>query len=140
MNKKKVKLILVPIVTVSLLGILILSEVRKVNVGVQAVNYMYNYKTLDILAENQDKLKSITTEEMYKKLSPTSVDKVLSTYLKFKKSSVEVEVIKNNKGYVYYTLHTDSLSSGRNFIFIYETDWLGRINYAIEMEGAIFNE
>lgn len=107
-------------------------------VGVEAVNYLYNFKSVDELSENDEKLKEITTEEAYTALTVTNADKALNTYLKFKNNSVEVEIISSGRGKVVYTLHSDSLSDGRKFIFLYDVNFFGKITNAEEFEAIPF--
>lgn len=106
--------------------------------GVEAVNYLYNFNTVDDLDENDKKLKDITTKSAYESLTVTNSDKALNTYLKFKDNAVEVEILSSGPGKVVYTLHSDSLSDGRKFIFLYEVSFFGKITSAEEFEAIPF--
>lgn len=107
-------------------------------VGVQAVEALYQFNTLEQLESNLPKLKSLTTEEIYNRIAVTNSDKALNVYLKFKKNPVKVEILDKKPGYVLYTLDTGSLSSGRIFLFSYELNWKGEICSVREMECIDF--
>ena len=108
------------------------------SLGIDAVNYLYNFKTIDDLDKNDKKLKDITTESAYESLTVTNSDKALNTYLKFKDNAVSVEILSSGPGKVVYTLHSDSLSDGRKFIFLYEVNLFGKIANAQEFEAIPF--
>lgn len=114
------------------------------SVGVKAVNYLYNFTNLEQIEKQLDDLKSITTESVYDKIAIVNANKALNTYLKFggkKDGDVmesKVEIINSQPGLVHYTIHSDALSEGRQFLFIYKVNWFGKISYVNEMEGIGF--
>lgn len=108
------------------------------SIGVKAVMSMYNFKDVQQLENNLNTLKDVTTDEVYEYLAVTNTDKSLNTYLKFKQESVEVEILESRPGTVLYTLHSNSLSDGRKFLFTYDLNYLGKIKYAREMECIDF--
>lgn len=138
---------LVPIIITTLVCLLLLGGVllclkyevfTNGSLGVEAVNYLYNFNSVDDLDKNDKKLKDITTESAYESLTVTNSDKALNTYLKFKDNAVEVEILSSGPGKVVYTLHSDSLSDGRKFIFLYEVNLFGKITSAQEFEAIPF--
>lgn len=138
---------LVPIIITTLVCLLLLGWVllclkyevfTNGSLGVEAVNYLYNFNSVDDLDKNDKKLKDITTESAYESLTVTNSDKALNTYLKFKDNAVEVEILSSGPGKVVYTLHSDSLSDGRKFIFLYEVNLFGKITSAQEFEAIPF--
>lgn len=108
------------------------------SVGEKAVMALYDFKDINELEDQLGDLKRITTESVYNKIAVINADKALNTYLKMHKNPVKVEIIDKQPGIVHYTLHTDSLSDGRQFLFIYKVNWLGKICYVNEMEGIGF--
>lgn len=109
-------------------------------IGVKAVNYLYDFSSIDDLEGNLSKLADVVTEDVYKDVAVTNSDKALNTYLKFKKNPVTVSIIDSKPGFVLYTLDTNSLSSGRKFIFSYTVNWMGKIDSVREMEAIDFYE
>lgn len=127
------------LVTLGVMLFLIKTElISQGSIGVDAVNYLYNYKTIEQLAKQDESLKEIVTDDVYKYLTVTNYDKSLNVYLKFKQCEVEVEILSSSPGKVVYTLHTDALSDGRKFIFLYDVNWFGKICNVQEFEGIPF--
>lgn len=112
--------------------------VEKDNIGELAVNYLYNFSTIAELDANMDKLKQITTEQVYAQLTVDNVDRALSTYLKFKNEPSYVKVSKATQNYVSYSLQTKNIASTRKFIFLYETNQKGKISSVREVEAIDF--
>jgi predicted hydrocarbon binding protein len=116
-----------------ILGIPSKSEMKE-NVGVLAVKYMYQFGDVDELDNNMEALKVITSEEVYSNLTIDNTDKALRVYLKFNNNPVIVNVEDIGKDYVVYSLHTESISSFRKFVFFFETGKGGKIVKAREGE------
>lgn len=113
-------------------------RLQKANTGVKAVELMYDFKTAYELNDQMSELKKITTTDIYRELTIDNADRTLNTYLKFKNKPVEVEIIKSTDNYVLYRLNTEVITTNRKFMFVFDTDWLGRINYVREMEVIDF--
>lgn len=113
-------------------------RLQKANTGVKAVELMYDFKTAYDLNDQMTELKKITTTDIYRELTIDNADRTLNTYLKFKNKPVEVEIIKSTDNYVLYRLNTEVITTNRKFMFVFDTDWLGRINYVREMEVIDF--
>lgn len=123
--------------TLSVVGLSIhLNKMKKL--GVEAVNYMYNFSDVKELDANMPKLESITTKEVYSGLTIDNMDRALNTYIKFKNVPCKVRVLKNTHNYVLYTLDTDALSSGRKFLFLFDVNKAGKISYVREVEAIDF--
>lgn len=145
---KHLKMILI---TISITVIVILSiVVTKLynnyknlgNAGEKCVMYLYNFNDLSELQSNDAKLKDLCTDEVYKKLTATNVEKSLSSYLKFKGKSTEVVILdsvkSSNGGYVVYSLKNENITQTRKFLFLYEIS-KGKISKVREMEGIDFS-
>lgn len=135
-------ILLITIVCVTIATYFYLQQ-DKQSLGNRAVMYMYDFDSIEDLGEQMIDLEKITTATTFNKIAANNSDKALNTYLKFKQSAVNVEILSEDSsstgGYVLYTLHTDSISAGRKFAFIYEIDG-GKISYAREMECIDFYE
>lgn len=94
------------------------------DLGVKAVVLMYEFEKIEDLAGQDAELKGITTDTAYNYLTVTDSDRALNTYLKFKKKSCSVRIVRSNfsksGGSVVYTLDSVSVSNGRTFSFIYD--------------------
>ena len=111
------------------------------NIGKQTVALMYDFSDANELKQNDSKLKEITTEETYTKLTATNEDRALRTYLKLSSGS-KVEFIKSvatsNGGYVLYTIKSSRLSDGRKFLFLYDLEG-DKVSNVREMECIDFD-
>ncbi|WP_304427986.1 hypothetical protein [uncultured Clostridium sp.] len=136
-NKSKFKYYAITIATASVLGIGIVLgaiQLQKTSIGEKAVMLMYDFEDAYDLDSHMKDLKRITTKEVYNELTINNADRTLNTYLKFKDNSVDVEIIKSTRNYILYRLNTESLTTNRKFMFTFDTDIWGKINYVREME------
>lgn len=106
--------------------------------GEEVVKLLYDFRKIDDLAKQDEKVKSLLTEEVYKELTVRDAERALNTYLKFKQNPCSVEILEKRPGTIIYTLNTNSLSAGRVFIFTYDVNIWGKICYARELEGIDF--
>lgn len=113
-------------------------QLQKKAIGEKAVMLMYNFSDAYELDSHMKDLRKITTKEIYNELTINNSDRTLNTYLKFKDNSVDVEIIKSTRDYVLYRLNTESLTTNRKFMFTFDTDIWGRINYVREVEVIDF--
>lgn len=137
-SKKLLYVILVAVIFLSFLlsRALYISYIR--SVGVKTVMTLYNFDTVTELNSNMDTLSNLCTSDVYNTLTIDNIERTLNTYLKFKQDAVKVEVLESNTNYVLYTLHTKSLSVGRKFMFVYTTDFFGKISKVSEYEVIPF--
>lgn len=143
MSFKKITYVVSSMVAISVLMAFILGCIKfevfsQGSTGVKAVMAMYDFKDVEDLESNLEDLEKITTQKVYEYLAVTNTDKSLNTYLKFKQEPVEVEILESRPGTIIYTLHSNSLSDGRKFLFTYDLNYLGKIKYAREMECIDF--
>lgn len=132
-------LILVCFTTIGINGWL--KETKRVSahvVGVQAVGYLYNFSNLEELDRNMEKLRKITTEEVYEQLTIDNTNRALSTYLKFKGKPSYVTIDDQTNSYVSYHLKTAEVASSRKFIFMYNVNSSGLIDKVREVEAIDF--
>lgn len=142
----RIKTVIIGIVTILVLGLGItaFTYYKSIeNIGIKTLEYLYNFKDVYDLAEQDELLKEITTEEAYKYLTVTDSDKALNTYLKFKEDPVNIKVVESYSGlkggYVIYNIENINIDRRRTFQFFYEVK-AGKICRAKEMEGIDFRQ
>lgn len=113
-------------------------QLQKKDIGEKAVMLMYNFEDAYDLDSHMEDLRSITTKDVYNELTINNADRTLNTYLKFKDNSVDVEIIKSTRNYILYRLNTESLTTNRKFMFTFDINMWGKINYVREMEVIDF--
>lgn len=105
----------------------------KKDLGVQAVNLMYNFNSLQELDANMQKLEDLTTSSVYRNLDINYATRVIDAYYKFKASPSKVIIINNTPNAVCYSLENEYIDISRTFLFRYEiTD--GKISKVNEYE------
>lgn len=109
------------------------------DLGVIAVESMYDFGSTNELDDNMEVLKTIMTPEVYERLTIDRTDRVLSVYLKFNNNPTKVLVEKSTGDYVIYSLKTESISSTRKFVFFYSINEKGKIDYVREAEIVDFS-
>lgn len=132
-----VLIIIIQVVIVSYLFNKI-SDSNNESKGKKAVMSLYNFNTVSELADNLDNLKSIMTEECYYNTTVLNASKSLNTYLKLKQKRTEVTILDSKPGYVLYKLTNENISPNRLFIFTYELNLFGKIDYVREFEAIDF--
>lgn len=91
----------------------------KEQLGIYAVNLMYDFDTLFDLTAQMEELKQITTPEVFRGLDINYDSRVIPIYYKFKAEKTEVEIISSVPGSIHYRLLNDNISSNRSFLFRY---------------------
>lgn len=142
-GKSPILIILVAlIVIIQVVGVSYLfnkiSDSINVSKGKKAVMSLYNFKTVNELADNLENLKSIMTDECYYDTTVLNASKSLNTYLKLKQKRTEVTILDVKPGYVLYKLTNENISPNRLFIFTYELNLFGKIDYVREFEAIDF--
>lgn len=87
--------------------------------GVSAVNYMYNFNSLEELDYNLQRLQSITTPEVYRQLDINYDTRVIGVYYKFQADPAEVEIINSTPNSVCYRIKSEHVDYSRIFLFRY---------------------
>lgn len=114
------------------------SSAKKTETGLLAVKYLYNFSGLGELDSNKNKLKEITTEEVYNQLTLDNTDRALNVYLKFKNKPTKVVPDQFSEDYIIYSLETESIESYRKFAFFYHVNSDGKIDQVRESEVVDF--
>lgn len=111
------------------------------SIGDKLLDAMYNFDDVYDLADNDNIIKELCTEDVYKKISPTNETKALTTYRKFDGEKVRVkEVFKvttSTGGSIFYTLDTPKVADTRTFCLTYKLD-KGKISFVQEYECLKF--
>lgn len=89
------------------------------DLGVSAVNYMYTFNSLEELSYNLQRLKEMTTPEVYRQLDINYDTRVIGVYYKFQAEPSEVEVLNSTPNSVCYRLKSDYVDYSRIFLFRY---------------------
>lgn len=111
---------------------------KKRLLGEKAVLLLYDFGTPEQLNYQMRGLKAITTEPVFNQLTIDNEDRTLNTYLKFKNEAVTVNVIRSSSDYVMYSLSTPNISEERVFVFFFEVNDGGIIEYVREAEVIDF--
>lgn len=93
---------------------------------------MYTF-SLPTVYENDERVKELTTEDVYQRLTLSSSNRQLRVYLKFQGHDVEAKVIGHHDGIIYYYLDTQAIDSTRTFALRYKYKW-GKIVDVAEYE------
>lgn len=103
------------------------------SLAINAVNYLYNFETIEELDSNMSKLEEITSNSVYIQLTIDNEDRLLSTYLKFKNEPTKVVIKDSNENYIKYSLINSSIAEDRIFMFTY-TESEGKLMIVNEYE------
>lgn len=114
------------------------NSARDVEQGLRVIKYLYNFTTLQELDDNMDRLREITTPEVYEQLTIDNTDRALNVYLKFKNNPVFVVPEMVNRSYIIYGLQTKSISSERRFAIFFEVNKQGQVSKVRESEVVDF--
>jgi hypothetical protein len=137
----KIVLVVVIVYTIVMLSLMMIQFQkvgRNTELGLTAVKYMYNFASLEELNDNMQKLKELTTSEVYERLTIDNTDRALNVYLKFKNKPVIVVPEEATDRYVIYKLKTENISDYRKFVFFFSVDDSGKISKVRESEVVDF--
>lgn len=109
-------------------------ESQKKELGIQAVELMYQFTEVQQIQLNMIKLKAITTEAVFNQLTVDNEDRALYTYVQFAGDATSVNIIKATSSYVLYSVNNVNIDEQRRFIFMFECDGSGKISYVREAE------
>lgn len=107
-------------------------------IGITAVKELYQFEKTEDLDGNMERLKRITTDSVFSQLTVDNEERTLNTYLKFKGKTTSINVIKSTDNYVLYSLDTEFISPDRVFIFMFNVNRDGKIDYVRECECLDF--
>lgn len=142
---KKAVIIVVIVVIIALIAFSVyflhkkaaVDECRE-EIGKQLVLALYDFYSPEQLDEQMRVVQLLTTEPVFNQLTIDNEERTLNTYLKFKNNPVTVEIIKSTENYVLYTLHTECLAEGRIFIFMFNVNLQGKVDWVREEECIDF--
>lgn len=100
------------------------------------LNTMYDFTTADAIDTRYDEIEELVTDDVYKQV--TSLDRTLRAYLKMQGNPSRVHILAEEDGYIIYELICDSITQGRKFMLVYETNIFGKLCKVREMEVADF--
>lgn len=137
---KYIKIIFLCIISLLIVSFIIFYCIRlnSDECGEELVKALYQFQSAQELDSNMKVVKRLCDEETFSRLTIDNENRTLRTYLKFKGKPVSVDILRKDKNYVLYSINTEYIGSQRKFIFIYDTNWIGKINYVREMECIDF--
>lgn len=138
-------------ITVGVLGVVVLfaaivqhfyrnkiTEDTKKDLGIQCVKALYEFSSGVELDKNMEIVKTICTDVVYSDLTIDNEERTLTTYLKFENKPVKVNIVKSTGDYIYYTLDTETIDESRLFIFNFNVNEDGLIDWVKECECIEF--
>ena len=137
----------IPIFCILLLVILIvyfflhsteLTSSEKEKLGLQVVYDLYDFRDAYQLDANMTDLKECVTEEVFNDLTIDNEQRTLTTYLKFKNTSTSVNIIYSTDSYIYYSIENENISDTRRFIFLFNVNKSGKVDWYKEAESIEF--
>lgn len=99
---------------------------------------MYSYNDLKDVKNRQKDIRKLVTEETYPFVSFDNMEHSLSGYLKAKGESCKVIFEKVTNDYVIYSLDCKSITPGRTFMLMYDSNIFGKIKKVREAEVVDF--
>ena len=133
---KKLENKLYGVCIVLLVGIVIFSVLSNKNysaVAEQVLYDLYTYRTDESYATQINDLKKFVSDEVFVQLTSTENLTNLN-YILWAKKYTDVKVVEATESYVVYYLRSEGFSESRRFIFLYDTNWYGKIVRVREAE------
>lgn len=133
---KKLENKLYGVCIVLLVGIVIFSVLNNRNysaVAEQVLYDLYTYRTDESYATQINDLKKFVSDEVFVQLTSTENLTNLN-YILWAKKYTDVKVVEATESYVVYYLSSEGFSESRRFIFLYDTNWYGKIVRVREAE------
>ena len=133
---KKLENKLYGVCIVLLVGIVIFSVLSNKNysaVAEQVLYDLYTYRTDESYATQINDLKKFVSDEVFVQLTSTENLTNLN-YILWAKKYTDVKVVEATESYVVYYLSSEGFSESRRFIFLYDTNWYGKIVRVREAE------
>lgn len=136
-DNKKTLIVFIPIIILILYFIMhsVYKSIGK-QTAEQFLDEMYTFSNVTSIETRYDDIKKLVTDDVYEQV--TSLDRTLRAYLKMEGNASKVHILAEGDGYIIYELICDSLTPGRKFMLIYETNLIGKLNKVREMEVADF--
>jgi len=101
-------------------------------VSEELLHSFYTFE-LPTIAENDKRIKELTTEEIYESHTISSSNRQLRVYLKFQGNPTEAKIIKHDGDTIYYYIDSEGFDPDRTFAFKYNYSW-GKIDEVVEYE------
>ena len=96
------------------------------------LNAFYTFE-LETINENDQKIKDLTTPEIYERFTIASSNRQLRVYLKFAGEPTKAKIISHRDGIIYYYIDSQGFDSERTFALRYDYKW-GKITNVAEYE------
>lgn len=128
------------------MGVVVATGITLVNVksyvgkqnAEQLLDNMYSFNKIEDLKDRQKSIKKLVTEEAYEFVSLNNMEHSLQAYLKMKGNSSRVKIDTVTDDYIIYELECKSITPGRTFMLMYDTNLFGKLNSIREAEVVDF--
>lgn len=91
-------------------------------VGERVLHALYDYEDLVAFSDNIEVLESLTTSEVFHRMTMDNADRILSVYLKFRGNTSKVNIVESGDGFIIYSLVSESIEPERLFLYTYEVE------------------
>lgn len=108
------------------------------DIGEQVLYALYDYEDLIDFAENIEELETLTTTEVFNRMTMNNADRILMVYLKFMGNPSMVNIVESGEGYIIYSLVSESIEPERLFLFTYGVNPEGLVDRINEAELTTF--
>lgn len=134
MSKRKTNLLfgLAVLLCVVSLGATLLYAYDKQTTGVEFVKAAYDFD-LNTINSNDDRIKELSTPEVYNQTTLSSNNRQMRVYLKFKGDRTRVNIIRQRNQQIIYSIDNPNIDPNRTFALEYEYSW-GKITKVVEYE------
>ncbi|MFF2798154.1 hypothetical protein [Lysinibacillus xylanilyticus] len=92
--------------------------------------YTFNLPTI---AQNDERIKELTTDEIYQSHTISSSNRQLRVYLKFQGKPTEAKIISHKNNTIFYYINSEGFDKERTFAMQYHYSW-GKIDKVVEYE------
>lgn len=135
-GKKLLVVALVGLVTLSCIAISSSSRYLGTERAKDLLELLYDFDNVNDIDKRYGKIEKLVTDEVFDKV--TNLDRTLRAYLKMEGNSSEVVVLVESDDYIIYELKCESITSGRKFMMLFETNIFGKIDKVREVEIVDF--
>lgn len=104
----------------------------KKEVSEELLHAFYTFD-LNTIADNDKRIKELTTEEIYESHTIASSNRQLRVYLKFQGEPTEARIISHKDDTIFYYIDSKGFDPDRTFAMQYKYSW-GKITDVVEYE------
>ena len=110
------------------------SDKEKTELGKTIVDMMYSFDNKEVLYNNYKSIESMVTEDVFNQISVDNEEKTLRTYVSWKAEPCIVDFVQCTPDHVLFRLKSDGIEVDRLFLFVFNVNDDGIIDYVKEGE------